>query len=202
MGKSDPAPRKGKKVAQTTRKPVDARVSYLYRAAKYFAGIRLDNQSNTTGPGLDPLENHQISTTSTSGSVPVNSMALDDQSAEVTREGSREFSSNYDKSSIRTMLSHLKGISKKGSNSVPSAIKRSICKRCNLLLIDGRNSSKRLENKSRGAKKPWADVLAVTCHSCGTAKRFPVGAKRQPRRNDRLSESKDQSNGISTTIDT
>lgn len=184
--------RKGTKVAPTTQKPVDPRVSYLYQAAQYLAGIKLDNHSSTTRPGLDPLANHQISTTTTRGAVPVNSMDLDDKEAKVTKEGSSEFSSNYDEQSIRTMLSHLKGISRKRSNSVPSAIKRSICKRCNLLLIDGRNSSQRLENESRGGKKPWAVVLAVTCHSCGTAKRFPIGAKRQPRRADRSIRLEDQ----------
>ena len=201
MGKSNPPPGKGKKDARTTRKPVDARVSYLYQAAKYFAGVKLDDQSNVTGPELDPLENYRISTTPTPGATPIGGMDVNDKSAETSKEESPEFSSTYDESNIRTMLSHLRGISRKGATSVPSTIKHSVCKRCHLLLIDGWNSSKQLENKSRGGKKPWADVLTVTCHACGTAKRFPLGAKRQARKKDRLGESKDQTNQIPTTSD-
>lgn len=201
MGKSNPPPRKGKKVAQNTRKPVDARVSYLYQAAKYFAGDKLDNQSNVTGPELDPLENYRISTTPTSGATLIDGTDVNDKSAETSKEGSSELFSTYDESNIRTMLSHLRGISRKGATSVPSTIKHSVCKRCNLLLIDGWNSSKQLENKSRGGKKPWADVLIVICHACGTAKHFPLGAKRQARKKDRLGESKDQTSSIPTTSD-
>ncbi|KAL9626059.1 MAG: hypothetical protein Q9204_007615 [Flavoplaca sp. TL-2023a] len=202
MGKSNPPPGKGKKNTPTTRKPVDARVSYLYQAAKYFSGVKLDNQPNVTGPELDPLKNYRISTTPTSGATPIDGMDINDKSAETSKKGSSEFSSTYDESNIRTMLSHLRGISRKGATSVPSTIKHSVCKRCNLLLIDGWNSSKQLENKSRGGKKPWADVLTVTCHACGTAKHFPLGAKRQSRKKDRLDESKDQTNQIPTTSDT
>ena len=194
MGKPNPTPGKGKRDAQTTRKPVDARISYLYQAAKYFAGLKLDDQSKATGPELDALENYRISTTSTSADAPVNSMDIDESSAELTKTKSPEFSSTYDESNIRTMLFQLRGISRKGSTSVPLTIKHSVCKRCNLLLIDGRNSSTQLENRSRGGKKPWADVLTVTCHACGTAKRFPLGAKRQARKKNRPDKTKDQSN--------
>lgn len=194
MGKPNQTPGKGKKDRQTARKPVDARVSYLYQAAKYFAGLKLDNQSEATGPKLDPLENYEFLTTSTSGEAPVNRMDIDGNSTELKKKESPEISSFYDEPSIRTMLSHLRGISKKGSTSVPLTIKHSVCKRCNLLLIDGRNSSTQLENRSRGGKKPWADVLTVTCHACGTAKRFPLGAKRQTRKKDRPDELKDQTN--------
>ncbi|KAL8895217.1 MAG: hypothetical protein Q9192_003778, partial [Flavoplaca navasiana] len=197
-----PPPGKGKKDARTTRKPVDARVSYLYQAAKYFAGVKLDNQSNVTGPELDPLEKYQSSRKPTSGAAPIDGMDVNAKSAETLKKGSSEFSSTYDESNIRTMLSHLRGISRKGATSVPSTIKRSVCKRCNLLLIDSWNSSKQLENTSRGGKKPWADVLIVTCHACGTAKHFPLGAKRQARKKDRLGESKDRTNTIPTTSDT
>ncbi|KAL8910839.1 MAG: hypothetical protein Q9172_007781 [Xanthocarpia lactea] len=123
MGKSKPPPRK--KEAPTTRKPVDARVTYLYQAAKYFAGIKLDSHSDTTEPGLDPLENHQNSTASASGPVSVHSMDIDDKSVGVPTPGPSNLSSIYDKSSIRILLSHMRGVSRKGPTSIPSAIKRS-----------------------------------------------------------------------------
>ncbi len=200
MGKSNPTPRI--KEAPTTRKPVDARISYLYQAATYFAGIQLDSHSAIPQPGLDPLENHHSSIASASGPVSAHSMDIDDKSVGVPTQRPSNLSAIYDESSIRILLSHMRGVSRKGQTSIPSAIKRSVCKRCNLLLLDGRNSSTRLENKSRGSKKPWANVLAVTCNSCGTTKRFPVGATRQPRRKNRPKQSKDHIYIISTTNDT
>lgn len=62
-------------------------------------------------------------------------------------------------------------------------VKHSICKRCSAILIPGSTSSSKVENLSRGGKKPWADVLVIECNVCSAQKRFPVGAKRQPRKN-------------------
>lgn len=55
------------------------------------------------------------------------------------------------------------------------SIKRTICKRCDSLLVPGVSSTNRIENPSKGGKKPWADVLVVECNACGAVKRFPVG---------------------------
>ena len=80
------------------------------------------------------------------------------------------------------------------------AIKRSLCKRCDALLVSGSDSTSRLENKSRGGKKPWADVLVVTCNSCGTVKRFPVGAKRQSKRAERPIQSLEKDSCASAVL--
>ena len=83
------------------------------------------------------------------------------------------------------LLSHARSISMKSQMRLTSTMKHSICKRCDILLVPGSTSTTRLENRSRGGKKPWADVLVVTCTVCNTAKRFPVGAKRQPKCSER-----------------
>jgi ribonuclease P protein subunit RPR2 len=83
------------------------------------------------------------------------------------------------------LISHLRSVSLKGQIRLSPAMKHSICKRCDSLLVPGSTSSVRLENKSRGGKKPWANVLIVTCCLCSAVKRFPVGAKKQCRRPQR-----------------
>lgn len=77
----------------------------------------------------------------------------------------------------RYLINQLKGVSRKSVIRLDRNIKRSICKRCDELLLDGKSSSKQIENRSASRRsKPWADVLVVKCETCGTSKRFPVGA--------------------------
>ena len=90
----------------------------------------------------------------------------------------------------RLFINHLKAVSLKGQVRLSSKMKHSICRRCDILLVPGFTSTSNLENKSRKGKKPWADVLVVTCTSCGAVKRFPVGAKRQFGRPDRARQEK------------
>ena len=86
----------------------------------------------------------------------------------------------------RHLLSHLRGISLKAQIRLSPSLKHAICKRCDTLLVPGSTSTSYVENKSRGGRKPWADVLVVQCGYCGSARRFPVGAKRQLGRSKRV----------------
>jgi ribonuclease P protein subunit RPR2 len=81
--------------------------------------------------------------------------------------------------------SHLRSVSKKGQVQLSTDIKRTICKKCNAILIPGRTCTHTIENKSKGGLKPWADVLEVGCNICGAKKRFPVGAARQSKKKHR-----------------
>lgn len=74
----------------------------------------------------------------------------------------------------RLLLTHSKGISRKTNIRLAPAMKRTICKRCQSLLVPGFSSVESVENASRHAAKPWADVFTILCDSCGTAKRFPI----------------------------
>lgn len=76
----------------------------------------------------------------------------------------------------RYLINQLKGVSRKSVIRLDRNIKRSVCKRCDELLLDGRNSARKIENMSASCSKPWADVLIVKCGTCGTSRRFPVGA--------------------------
>lgn len=57
------------------------------------------------------------------------------------------------------------------------ALKRSLCKGCDTILIPGLTMSMSLENTSKGVL-PHADILQYRCLSCAAVKRFPVGKDR------------------------
>ncbi|KAJ4416923.1 hypothetical protein N0V82_006473 [Gnomoniopsis sp. IMI 355080] len=82
----------------------------------------------------------------------------------------------------RKLLTDMRAITQKSVIRASPHIKRSICKHCDSLLIDGQSSSSVVENNSKGGKKPWADVLVIKCHTCGREKRFPINAPTQKRR--------------------
>ncbi|KAI1819691.1 Rpr2-domain-containing protein [Xylaria intraflava] len=83
------------------------------------------------------------------------------------------------------LLTELRATSLKSQIRLSPAIKHTTCKFCDTLLIEGETSTSLVENKSKGAKKPWADILVVKCNTCGGVKRFPVQAPRQKRRPQR-----------------
>ncbi|KAI1163494.1 Rpr2-domain-containing protein [Nemania serpens] len=85
----------------------------------------------------------------------------------------------------RDLLTDLRATSLKSQIRLSPAIKNTICKFCDTLLIEGETSTSVVENKSKGGKKPWADVLVIKCNTCGGVKRFPVHAPRQKRRPQR-----------------
>lgn len=77
-------------------------------------------------------------------------------------------------------------VSRKAQLRLSVDLKRSMCKSCSTVLVPGRTATQEVENHSKGGKKPWEDVLVVRCTRCGSKKRMPVGAKRQPKKRDRL----------------
>lgn len=93
----------------------------------------------------------------------------------------------------RKLLTDLRATSLKCQIRLSPAVKHTICKFCDTLLIEGETSTSVVENKSKGGKKPWADVLVVSCNTCGGARRFPVQAPRQKRRPQREQVAKDVS---------
>ncbi|KAH7359924.1 RNAse P Rpr2/Rpp21/SNM1 subunit domain-containing protein [Pyrenochaeta sp. MPI-SDFR-AT-0127] len=81
--------------------------------------------------------------------------------------------------------SDLQQVSRKGQLRLSVDLKRSMCKRCNTVLIPGRTATQSVENMSKGGKKPWADVLLIKCQICGSNKRFPIGVKKQLSKSER-----------------
>lgn len=82
----------------------------------------------------------------------------------------------------------LRSVSSKSQIRMSPEMKQGICKICNTVLREGSTCSTEIENKSKGGKKPWADVLVRRCHVCGAAKRYPLGSrqKRRPLRTKTL----------------
>lgn len=73
----------------------------------------------------------------------------------------------------RAYLNHMDLVSKKAVLKLHPDVKRTVCKKCNRLLIDGLTSSTRLVNESKKGL-PHCDVLTNICQ-CGNTKRFPIG---------------------------
>ena len=85
----------------------------------------------------------------------------------------------------RRLATDLRAVSLKTRIRLKPAVKQTICKFCDSILIDGESCTSTIENKSRGAKKPWADVLVCKCHTCGRERRYPVSAVRPRRKTER-----------------
>lgn len=82
----------------------------------------------------------------------------------------------------RQLLTQMRSVARKTNMRLRPAVKRSVCKYCDTLLVEGDTCVSTVENKSRGGTKPWADMLVMRCQTCGRARRYPVAAPRQPRR--------------------
>lgn len=132
------------------------RISFLYDAAKYLA-----------------LEGGEIP--STREAISLQTVAVDGD----------EFGASRVPSAPHRLISHLRSVALKSQIRLSRQIKRSICKNCDAVLVGGESCRVYPENRSKGGKKPWADMVIVQCNACRTAKRFPVGATRQLKKNER-----------------
>lgn len=179
------------------QKHLHSRISYLYQAATYLAKdtdqpqVRSNCVNNEAKKQNKPGEELQCAVAASqavSESLPI--------SPTEPKIWMRKISPDDDSVSEESALSrqlvvHLRAISLKSQIRLSPAMKHTICKRCDILLMPGSTSTSYMENNSRGARKAWADVLVTTCAGCGTAKRFPVGAKRQLRRESRIGKARD-----------
>ncbi|KAK4660248.1 hypothetical protein QC762_117340 [Podospora pseudocomata] len=85
----------------------------------------------------------------------------------------------------RRLATDLRAVSLKSRIRLNPAVKQSICKFCDSVLIDGESCTSGIENKSKGGRKPWADILVRKCHACGKERRYPVCTKRTKRKTER-----------------
>ncbi|OTA76889.1 hypothetical protein M434DRAFT_49314, partial [Hypoxylon sp. CO27-5] len=154
---------KSKGPGSVPNRPIYSRISYLYQAAAYLASQSGLKEPNAVTPASEGT-GQKISEETTC--IPHSKYALS-----------------------RRLITDLRSSSLKSQIRLSPAMKHTICKFCDSLLIEGETSSSIVENKSKGGKKPWADVLVVKCNACGGVKRFPVQAPRQKRRPVREKES-------------
>lgn len=196
MSKSNAPSNKGG--SSNAQKHLHSRVSYLYRAASYLASRSAGKQAEEQNLSEQAVpestgnqEKQEKPSPSAGGNVvtPLKESTIGPAKQTASQSGSF---SVCDEASVRLMLSHVKRISRKSQLRLSSSMKQSICKRCHVLLVNGRNATQRVENLSRGGKKPWATVLVVTCNACEAAKHFPLGAKRPPKKKDRSGKGTDR----------
>ena len=173
-------------------KPIHTRVSYLYQAATYLtaANTRLEDQRK---------RNVNDDKHSLPGS---NCPKQFTQPHKPDQRPVRPFDAPQETCPMggqRYLISNLRHVAQKSQIRLCPSLKRSLCKRCDSLLIPGITSTVGLENKSRNGSKPWANVHVVDCQVCGAQKRFHVGMKRQLHRSARIQRS--QQNLARTPVD-
>lgn len=152
---------KPKQQGAVANRPLYSRISYLYQAAAYLSSTASNETSKT------PESAHDDGLPTQAG-LPASMANPLEQKAK--------------QSMSRHLLSDMRATSLKSQIRLSPAMKQTICKYCDTLLIDGETSTSVIENTSKGSKKPWADVLVMTCKTCGGLKRFPVNATRPKRR--------------------
>lgn len=177
-----------------TNKHLHARIAYLEKAAKYLTEqAQVQAQSKASNAGEAP---RPFATEATSEGEPMDvdrTQPESDVFMQSAFTGSNQkkplaFSKSTAGGLPILYTSQLQSIARKGQIRLAQEVKRCICKTCSAPLVDGTTATRYTENLSKGGDKPWAEVLVVKCNACGTAKRFPVGARRQRRRKDREAE--------------
>lgn len=146
-------------------KALHSRVSFLYQAAAYLA--TRDLQTLEDSSNAKRMDAHQGVTRACAGALHI---AFQDEASLPSQALSRR------------CISDLRSVTLKTQIRLSPSVKHSICKRCDLMLLDGSTCTSKVENKSKGGRKPWADVLVRKCKSCGYERRFPCEANRQARR--------------------
>ena len=186
-------------------KHLRSRVSYLLQAANYlsqapFKGHKLQDVAavDDTRRFISAVPQSPTHQGLKQGDLNAEQRLLSESTTlHDSLQGDREATKRTVGQSCR-LLSHLKAISLKSQIRLSSEIKHAICRHCESLLLPGSSSTCKIENDSRGGKKPWADVLVITCDLCGTARRFPTGAERQCKRKARV----EKTQGLSTSKST
>lgn len=149
---------KSKAQPGVTNRHIYTRASYLYQAANYFANLSKKQDANDQTTASQ--DKHSTSTHDAQGERAAQNLS-------------------------RQMVSDVRAMSLKGQVRQSPAMKRSICKFCDTVLIEGQNCQSSVENPSKGGRKPWSDVLVIWCLTCGNVKRFPVCARKQKRKHMR-----------------
>ena len=183
------------KEASIPQKHLHSRISYLFQAAAYLTTVQqvpayrksetlLSNSLDNNPSQAIVIEDNP--TPNAEGVLDSPELCLSEQAPLI---GSQPSVESKGLGLPFHLVDNLQSVSRKGQIRLSPTIKQSICKNCRAFLISGSTMSVYVENKSQGGRKSWADVLVRTCHYCGTSRRFPIGAQRQSRKQDRKGES-------------
>lgn len=168
-----------KKMPTIQNRAMYIRMSFLYQAATCARMLLEDDKPKS-----------EKSTQPTTPAATDSETQMDhDHKDDTSYEGS---SSPTAQALSRRLLSDLRSVHQKTQIRMNSDIKRTMCKYCDTLLVDGQTCTTTVENNSKGGKKPWADLLTIKCHTCGRKRRYPVDAPRQKRRPHRVPEEQGQ----------
>ncbi|KAK2628092.1 hypothetical protein QTJ16_002738 [Diplocarpon rosae] len=154
------------KAGSVPNKAIHSRVSYLYQAAAYMAAQRETVESSRDRTIADAEGGGR-------------------QEKDLFMSRSIGPGKALSQPASRRLVADLRSVSRKVLIRISPAMKHSMCKNCDTILLDGSTCTSDIENRSRGGKKQWADVLVRKCNTCGLAKRFPLAAQRQQRRPQR-----------------
>ena len=169
------AKRKSKVTVQN--RSLYSRISFLHQAATYYASLEPHVPpviAESATPPIDSEKPQQRQTFGNQGEGPLMGMA-------------------------RRLATDLRSVSLKTRIRMSPAMKRFLCKYCDAPLVEGQSCSSFIENRSRGGKKPWADVLVRRCHTCGREKRYPVNAPRPLKKSLRKLTDGDSTDGTLTS---
>ena len=170
-----------------TQRHLRSRISYLYQAAAHLAenaNKRIGNEAFQVikdGKSSEEKDPSLVTESTIEPNFAKPTTKTDDGGELLARKHCRRNPT----APTSELLTHLRAVSRKSQIRLTPDIKNSICKRCDNLLLNGSTSTSFVDNQSRNRSKPWADVLVVMCTTCGTAKRFPAGARRQLKRRKR-----------------
>lgn len=173
---------KDNKIQSIPNKHLYSRVSYLAQAATYVEQAHISFQKNPQQVN-EIVKDSDVVAKSKNALLACSKPSLQD-GAPLKREPASS-PGELPLNTQRYLMTQLQAVASKCQIRLSGQFKHTICKRCNALL-DDKTSSKRTENKSKGGRKPWADVYVIKCLSCATEKRFTVGAKRQVSKANRL----------------
>jgi ribonuclease P protein subunit RPR2 len=155
---------KGKSGGGVQNRAIYSRISFLQQAAVTLSATATETQHQSEAPSLANAAAGQSISISTS----------DDARLKTSLEAMS-----------RRLATDLRAVSLKTRIRLKPAMKQTLCKFCDSILIDGESCTSTIENKSKGARKPWADVLVRKCHTCARERRYPVSAARPRRKAER-----------------
>lgn len=170
-------------------KHLHARVAFLQQAAKHLALLSLPgnatvNYGNQDSDRAAAEPPPRVPNTDSSRGNEDRTPCFATSSGDTTSETSLRRTHTHG-GLARQLSSHSVQVARRSQIRLEKDVKRAMCRRCNMPLIEGETSKQAIENLSRGGRKPHADVSVTECCACGAAKRLPIGATRQLRKSKR-----------------
>ncbi|KAL1863620.1 hypothetical protein Plec18167_000716 [Paecilomyces lecythidis] len=168
---------------------IRARLEYLRKAAVYIQSASTSNLKSNQNEDADAqmVDDHQMQQNVRTVPTMVEVESSDRPDGHQQHDQSAH-KRNRTLCLPRQFISQMRGVSLKSQMRLPVDVKRSFCKRCDIILVPGFNCVEKIENTSCGGKKPWADVRVVRCTACGTEKRFPQTDRRSKKLSERKAE--------------